>query len=267
MTPNRKSIIAGITCATLLTTGAVWAATMPSSNGGAGISPQSSNEASSSQKAVNSDFAKLSNDGAKAFRDVMLARVAIFDGRVDEAKKLANEADQSFAKAKTDATVFTKAEADLRPPKATNKADAQPETKSSLSDSEMKKPTAWLPVDAVVSINEDYKLNPAKTTAVADADQSMKSGDQKGEMEKLKLAGVNTDIVLGVVPVDQTISDVHQAAQLINSGKFYEGSQVLRQIQNNEHFDVADVVETPVANKSASNTSTASPGAASSPTK
>jgi hypothetical protein len=38
----------------------------------------------------------------------------------------------------------------------------------------------------------------------------------------LKLAGMNTDIVLALVPLNQTISDVHQAAQLIDSGKFYE---------------------------------------------
>ena len=106
MVHNGKTLIAGLMSATLLTSGAVWAAAAPSAN-----------ETSSPHVAADNDFGKLSRDGSHAFRDVILTRLAIFDGRVGQAKKLVNEADQDFAKAKTDETVFTKAEADLRAPR------------------------------------------------------------------------------------------------------------------------------------------------------
>ena len=41
---------------------------------------------------TNMEFAKLSADGRKAFQDVRLARLAIFDGRTDQAKKYVDEA-------------------------------------------------------------------------------------------------------------------------------------------------------------------------------
>jgi hypothetical protein len=261
MAHTRTALIAGVTAATLLTSGAVLAAiTTPP------------NAPSSPHAAVDNDFGKLSTDGSQAFRDVILTRLAIFDGNVDKAKQLINEADQALAKAKADDAVFTKAEADLRPvknpsPQAANEAGTPPKAKSTTSAEQMNKPIAWLPVDSTVTINEDYRLSPTKTAAVADADKSLKSGDQKGAMDKLKLAGMDTDIVLAVLPLNQTISDVHQAAQLINSGKYFEGSQMLRQIQNNERYDVADVSGTPAATKSVSNSSPASPAVPAAPTK
>jgi hypothetical protein len=183
------------------------------------------------------DFIQLSADATRAYQDLTISRFDIFDGRVDDAKKHIDDAVKGFDKAKTDETVFTKAEADMMPSKQTTN---QPGTSQPSSD-QAQKPIAWLPVDATVMINEDYTLNPAKSAAVADANKSLKSGDRKAAMEKLKLASLDTDVVMAVVPLDKTINDVHQAAQLIDSGKYYEGSQLLRQVQNAERFDSMDI--------------------------
>lgn len=65
---------------------------------------------------ANKEFGKLSNDGRKAFQDVRLARLAIFDGQADQAKKYVDEAKAAITKAKTDNSTFVKAEASLKPP-------------------------------------------------------------------------------------------------------------------------------------------------------
>jgi hypothetical protein len=92
-----------------------------------------------------------------------------------------------------------------------------------------------------ITIIEDYTANPAKTAAVADANKSLKSADRKGAMEKLKLADMNVEVTLAVIPLEQTINSVHQAVGLINDGKYYEASRVLRQAQDNERFDATNI--------------------------
>jgi hypothetical protein len=238
MIRNKKTFLAALMISTLLTAGGVWAASSQT--------PDQTMKETPADK----DFGKLSHEGARAFQDLTLARIAIFDGRIDDAKKYVSEADKDFGKAKTDDTVFTKAEADLK--SAHNQSyQATGTGRYASSTDAMKKPVAWLPVNGVISINEDYTADPAKTAAVADANKSLKSGDRKGAMEKLKLAGMDVDITLAVVPIEQTIKDVHQAAELINDGKYYEGSQLLRQVQESEHFEVADI-DVPMAPAAAS---------------
>ena len=257
MAHNQKAFIAALMATTLLTSGATWAAERQKP-----MAPQIS---ASKDTAINKDFGKLSADGAVAFADVTRARIAIFDGRTDDAKKYVNQADTAFGKASTDNAVFTKAEADLKPPAGNAVPASKSVTAGSPSDTsatdQMKKPIAWIPVDGFITINEDYSASPAKKAAVADANKSLKSGDRKGAMEKLKLADINIDVTLAVMPLEQTASKVHQAADLINAGKYYEASQDLRQAQDGIRYDV--VVDSLTPSSPQSNNAASSMGAGS----
>ena len=84
-----------------------------------------------------------------------------------------------------------------------------------------------------------------------DANKSLAKGDKKGAMEKLKLAEVDTAISLAVVPLQQTISDVDQAKQMIDAGKYYEGSQKLKAVQDATVFTIADIPGMPAKAKGA----------------
>ena len=83
-----------------------------------------------------------------------MARLAIYDGRIDDAKKFAKQADAAFKKAKTDETVFNKAKSALKPPvdkDAAAKKSAAVAAPADASETErMKKPIAWLPVDGSI---------------------------------------------------------------------------------------------------------------------
>jgi hypothetical protein len=70
----------------------------------------------SQQTSADKEFGKLSADGSRAFEDLTLTRLAIYDGRIADAKKYVNEAGAAFDKARADETVFTKAQADLKTP-------------------------------------------------------------------------------------------------------------------------------------------------------
>jgi hypothetical protein len=51
--------------------------------------------------------------------------------------------------------------------------------------------------------------------------------------------------MIAVVPLEQTIKSVHPATVLISDGKYYEASQVLRQVEENERFDVTTMSGAP----------------------
>ncbi|MGU3362632.1 YfdX family protein [Methylobacterium sp. M6A4_1b] len=204
------------------------------------------------QQAADADVGKLSKDGAQAFRDLHLARIAIFDADPTLAKDLIEKAQASLAKAKTDAAVYTKAEADLRGPAqpagTTKNADTAKNadtTKNAGPAQASAQPTAWLPVDGQLTLGEDFVATPTKAAAVATANKSLEKGDRKAAMDGLKLAGVDVNFVLAVVPLDQTSTEVGQAAKLIGQGQYYEGNALLKKVEDGVRFDVVDVLGTP----------------------
>lgn len=244
----RKSrLLTAVAAATLLTGGIAMAAT-PQANGQQGDhGPQAT---------VNKDFGKLSTEGIQAFQDITLTRAAIFGGHIDQAKTDLKNASAALDKAKTEDSVFMKAESDLKPPsnmKTANESAAPANQSSSTASNDQAKSAdqmkkiAWLPVDGFTLIDEDYNVSPAKSAAVADANKSVAKGDQKGAAEKLKLADLNYEVTLAVLPLQQTIDDVNQATTLLNNGKYYEASQLLRKAQTAERFDAVDITGGPSA--------------------
>lgn len=204
------------------------------------------NSPAAKEAAIERDVGKLSADGARAYRDLRLARIAIFEAKPDEAGKYVAQAKTALDKAKTDEAVFTKAEADLKPGKQTDaksppqaQADQKPETQ----------PVAWLPVDGQLILANDFVATPEKSAAVADANKHVTKGDRKAAIERLKLADVDVNFTMAVVPLAKTTDEVSQAAKLIDAGKYYEANVVLQAAENGVRFDMIDVTAKPKAIK------------------
>ncbi|SFL02024.1 YfdX family protein [Methylorubrum salsuginis] len=227
---KRHTLLASILVATTALGGAAFAAehTAPPA---AAQAPLTETPA---QKAVDRDVIKLSADGAAALRDIGSTRLALFEANPAQAKTLIERARTALDKAGTDDAVFTKAEAALKQP-AGAKAPEQADTKA----------VAWLPVDSQMTLGEDFVATPQKNAAIAEANRSLKAGDQKGAAEKLRLAGVDVNTTVAVLPLAKTTEDVHRAAGLIEQGKYYEANAVLKQAEGRMRFDVADIVMVP----------------------
>jgi hypothetical protein len=210
---------------------------------------------SASQKAVDADVGKLSKDGAQGFRDLQLTRIAIFEANPAQAKDMIGKAQAAFAKAKTDDAVFNKAEADLKTPAdITGKATAQ--TQKAEAKPASKDPVAWVPVDAQLTLGDDFVATPAKASAVTEANKNLAQGDQTGALEKLKLAHVDVNFTMAVLPLNKTMADVDQAATLIGQGKYYEANAILKTAQDAMRFDVIDAVAVPQTAKAATTSAT-----------
>jgi len=207
--------------------------------GTAGLAARASDRAmSSEQQTADKDFGKLSTDGVKAFGELRLARLAIFNGDTAQAKSLIQDAQNALNTAKSDDTVFTKAEADMKPAPGMQQKGTANATPSTTK-------VAWIPVDGQIALGEDYVATPEKQAGVAKADTQLKQGDKKGAVETLKLSNVDVDFTEAVAPLNATINGVNQAAQLIDQGHYYEANQALKTVEDGVRFDSDIVTATP----------------------
>jgi len=151
------------------------------------------------------------------------------------------DAKTSIGNAQKDDTIFVKAESELRAP-GKSMQTTNPDTTQ----------VAWLPVDGQMIVDDNYVASPQKTAAITDANKSLEQGDRKGATDKLKLAGINVDFAMAVVPLAKTTSDIDHAAMQIDDGKYYEANTTLLQAENGVRFDVADAnvpLKTSIAKK------------------
>jgi hypothetical protein len=181
------------------------------------------------------DFGKLSTDGASAFNDVHLARLAIFDGRTDEAVKLIDNAQKSLVKASADDTVFVKAESEIWSSAKTAPAQQAKPATSTV-------PISWIPIDSDLVLGESYQPTPEKAAAVVDAKKSMQGGDSSKALQAIRLAAVDIDYTVAVAPLKQSVADVNEAAGFVASHDFYGASQSLKKAEDGVRYDEFDDV-------------------------
>ena len=148
-----------------------------------------------------------------------------------------NEAQTALEKAKSDDTVFTKAEADLKAPAGV--------TQRGTGTTASTTPTNWIPVNGSMTLGEDYVDTPEKSAGVTKANEQLKKGEHQHAVETLKLANIDVSFVMEVAPLDKTTTEINKAAQLIDAGKYYEANQALKSVEDGLRFDVTSVDSTP----------------------
>ena len=192
--------------------------------------------------AAGKDYARLSIDGAHAFQDLGLARLAIFDGRPGMAVKLVSDAQAAMGRAKSDDTVFMKAQADLKTSKTATGTAATP---AAGSDSTTK--IAWVPIDGELVLDETLAPTPEKSAALAEANEHLRKGEPDKAREALKVAAITADYTLSVAPLKQSTTDIAQASKLLASKDYYGASQALRHAQDGVRYETTAVHDAGVA--------------------
>ena len=194
-----KKVILASLLATMMSTSPVWAtdsATAAPAAPAAAATTQVQKEAA--------DVLQVAVQGANAMRDIQFARLALFHGQPDSAKKLTDDAallaadDASWAK-------FVKTDA-----KAKMIADR------------------YVIINASIALSEDYVATPEKESAIQSANEKLAKGDQKGAIDTLRLAGIGVIENQYLMPLNQTRKAVAQAQELLKAGKYYEANLVLK---------------------------------------
>lgn len=138
-------------------------------------------------------------------RDVQFARLALFHGQPDSAKKLTDDAAALLAADDASWAKFVKTDA-----KAKMIADR------------------YVVINASIALSEDYVATPEKERAIKSANEKLAKGDQKGAIDTLRLAGIGVIENQYLMPLNQTRKAVAQAQDLLKAGKYYEANLVLK---------------------------------------
>lgn len=165
------------------------------------------------------DVMQVAVKGASAMRDIQFARLSLFHGLPDNAKKLTADAGVLLAGDSSEWAKFVK----------TN-------PKAKMIDDQ------YVVIDASVALSEDYVASPEKEKAIKDANAKMAKGDQKGAVETLRLAGIGVMQTQYLMPLNQTRKAVAQAKKLLAAGKYYEANLVLKGAEDNIVVDSETLV-------------------------
>lgn len=164
----------------------------------------------------------ISRQGYEAMYDVQRARLALFSGYPDEAKKFVDHA----------LTLLSADEGDW---KAFLKADK-------LSPHDV---YDYVVIDAGIDVAEDYVATPEKQQAIGKANEKLGKGDHKGAVEELRLAGVGVTETQILMPLKHTLQSVQKAQSLLKSGKYYEANLALKGAEDGIVSDTETISSTP----------------------
>ncbi|WP_216856860.1 YfdX family protein [Acidisoma sp. S159] len=190
------------------------------------------------QQAAYQDFGKFSADGHKAFADIRLARLAIFNGNTGIAKNEILAAAAALGSAKAEASTYIEAVGAPKP-LASNTQSTGDDAHHNVTA------VKWLPIDSAMTLGEDYVATPMKAATIAKANAQLKAGDHARAIDTLKLAAINVRFDVEVAPLDRSISGVNKAETLVNAGQYFQANQALKDVQDNVRLDVQNVAGVP----------------------
>lgn len=164
---------------------------------------------------------QVSREADVAVREAGFARVAIFDGQVDQAKKLLEDAKANLAKAKLNAPTLTVSV------QAVEKSGGK-----TLDTQKVTQTSDLLPIDASLALSEDYVATPEKAAKVKEANEHLKKGNHPKAMQVLKEADIGVSVSRVLMPLQRTIDEVDGALKQVNAGKYYEANLTLKGIED-----------------------------------
>jgi len=171
------------------------------------------------QSANDRAFIRLSEDGSKAARAISLARVAIFDGQTQEAKKLIDQAKTALSAAARDA--------DKLAIKSTKHDNLGP----------------MVPIDARLTMADVYTLTPEKKAEIDKVNEHLKKGETKKALEVLRPIDVRLTLTSMFMPLDPATKAVDQAEKLMADSKYYEANLALKKAEDSWVVDSQSFVD------------------------
>lgn len=160
---------------------------------------------------------RLSDDAFEGLRELLLARIAIFEGQPERATKRVKEAREELADAAKDANKL-----------------AHPRSAAG---------TTLIPVDARLTIAEDFVMTPEKAQKISQANELLGKGDNRQAVAVLKDAAIGVKLVTVLLPLEATRANADNAARLLAEKKYYEANLELKKVEEGLVIDERDFVE------------------------
>ena len=160
---------------------------------------------------------KVSQEGYMAMQETGFARIAIFDGQLEQASKLLEKAKAHLSTAKKNAPELT----------VTVKA-VEKMGKKTINSAKITETNDLIPIDAGLTLAEDFIATPEKSAKIKEANEHMKKGEHAKAHEILKEAGIGVSVSRVLMPLNFVTSQVDRAYALIKDHKYYEANLALK---------------------------------------
>ncbi|GAB4354112.1 MAG: YfdX family protein [Oricola sp.] len=167
--------------------------------------------------AANPDL-RLSQDGYNVIRDIRAARVAIFNGDSEAAKKFVEEAKSDLKKVKSDDMIAVKKDS----------ANTNPDL---------------VPIDGQLFVADNFTTSSEKARHIADTNKKIKEGKADEAMQDLKLANVDVGFTRVLMPLAMTQDHVTTAYNLLEGGSYYEANMALKAAEDGLQVDTVMLVK------------------------
>ena len=177
--------------------------------------------ATTQQKAkMSADGTQVAKDGYAAVRAMHAARVAIFNGEPDTAKKALADAKSLLEKAKADE----------------NAAGMQ---------------GGMIPIDGSLALGDTFVTTPECATCIAKANEHFTAGNKSEGFDELRLGKIEVNFSRVLMPIEATEKQLTKAIDFANNGKYYECNLALKAAEDGLELDSVSLIEFPEAGDAA----------------
>jgi hypothetical protein len=159
-------------------------------------------------KAIDKDFVKVSEDALTSMHDLHGARLAIFNGQPEKAITFVDAAVTRIGAAVKDADKYA---LDTKAPKTDD---------------------SYVPFDANLTVLKDFEPTAEKTKQIAKANEHLHKGEKQEAVKALKLAEIDIAVTTRMIPVKFAKERIDQAAKLVAEHKYYEANLALKAVDD-----------------------------------
>ena len=203
---------------------------------------------------------KTVNEAYEALREVRAARMAIFNGHPEAAKKLVEDARKNLEEAQSLVERFevptgsssggqqggsqqqassqqgsgqgSQQQDSSQQASASGSSSGSSSSNGSSSGSPSGGGPRYLPVDVSMIIAEGYLIPAQERQALREANMRLMRGDRVGAARVLRDASIEVLIDASLIPADQSLEHVRKASELMNEDKPYEANMALKAIED-----------------------------------
>jgi len=169
--------------------------------------------------AANPDL-QLSQNGFNVMREVRAARIAIFNGDTEAAKKFVDQASTDLGK-------------------VTSEDNAKADVAKITGDKNL------VPIDGQLVVADNFVATKEKAEHIAKGNEHLKKGESKKALEELKLADVDIGFTRVLMPLKETTDHVTLASQLMAKGDYYQANMALKAAEDGLNVDTVMLVSAP----------------------
>ena len=176
------------------------------------------------------EIAKVSEEGLNAMQALHAARLSIFEGRTDAARKQVGQAEKLLTQAKSDAVQLRGSEdgGQKGGPSGTGGAGE-----------------TYIPIEGSIALTDAFVPTEAHRPALEKASGEMAKKDTAAALETLELAAIDVRYTEVLMPLTQTEQHVQEARDFLDQGKFHEANLAMMKAEQGIVVNTVDFAGTP----------------------